>query len=451
MQMQRHHARVRACAFSFLPLVLSAASAAAQVTTVAGFAAEARSLPAPANGWSGLDVLPDGSPVTFDGQRLVELDPATGAIRRTLASITPAFATDVAVGPTGGTVFFGESSSGAIHVHELATSRTRQVTTLGGNFSFTFHPDEGERFLWVTAQPGFTGPAKVFRVDTVSGSTDLIAEATGFAGPLLIDPQGNLYFAPGTSFTVPGQGRILRWSRAQVLSAIGPGSLTETSAQVFARGFDNAIDLARDAEGTFYVADARPMTGSLLEIGKDGGSFARGVLVHATQSLTALCFGPGPRPFERFGSAGSRLLLLASDFGGGDSLLLLTPRRPDLTVTPTATPLPDQPLRYDASLLPAGTSAVWLLGAGLVPEKPLLPLGADGLRFPDLGIVPSEPFVLLVTAIDGTGRAALSVRAPAMSGFAWTTQILAGPVAALPGGTKASPWVSTRPLTVRVQ
>jgi hypothetical protein len=86
-----------------------------------------------------------------------------------------------------------------------------------------------------------------------------------------------------------------------------------------------------------------------------------------------------------------------------------------------------------------------------VPEKAVLPLGADGLRFPDFGVVLSNPLVMLVTTIDGAGKAALAVRAPAASGFPWATQVLAGPVVALPGGTKASPWVTTRPVGVRVQ
>lgn len=418
---------------------------AQSLTSPGGYAATAiGKLARPKKGWTGLDVLPGGLLCSFDGQSLVTLDPASAAIKSTLATLpSPLFGADVIVGPTGRTVFLGESSAGGIYKLNLPTKQLARIATLGGNFAFAFHPLEGERFLYVSAQPGFQGPAKVFRIDTQSGAKDLIAEAAGFAGPILFDSRGDLFFAPAPlQFNQRGLGRILRWSRDLVLSAIGPKSLKEAQASVFARGFDNAFDLARDGEGTFYATDITKNTSSLLEIGGQT-RFAANVVQDPGMTPTNLLFVPGASPFERYGRAGSRFYLFSTDFAATTRLLRLTARRPALSQFPGGKPRGGTKVAYLLSGAHPGTFGIWLLGVGLEPERPLFPLGARGLLFPSFGVVLTAPFLLTSGRVDIAGRSRLDLTTPRQSGIRWTVQLLSGPVPGLPGGAPPSPWVTS--------
>lgn len=440
MQSQtRSESRIRFSWFVLASLIPLGAISRAQLEVVRGFRAAATPLPKPAKGWSAFDLLPDGSIAAFDGQKLVVLDPATGRLRKTLATLsTTDFGADVRVGPTGRRLFFGHPSTGAMFVHDLADGATRQFGTLKFHYAFAFHPAEGERFVWVSARPGST--AQILRVDSLSGKSDLIAETEGFSGPLVFGREGELYFAPSTGTPK----NILSWTKAQVIGAIGAGHLTTRDARVFASGFHGAYQMVIDGEGTFYVTDSFPTeTSSLMEIGPAGGTrSARNVVRLRGEAVTTLRFVAGGRPFERFGSSGSSLWLLSSDFGAGNHLIRVDPARPRLDVRGTST------LVYQGAGLPRQAFALWLLGAGLRPERPLLPLGAGGLSFPELGIVPTAPFLAVTTTIDGQGTTQLSLARPNERGLQWTTQILAGPVQALPGGTPASLWVTSNPVTV---
>ena len=429
-----------------------------QITTVDGFRATSFALPKASKGaWSGLTVLPNGDVVSFDGQKLTSIDPTTGKIKATLAMIAvSSFGTDVALGPTGKTVFFGESTTGGLFVHDLVNHTTRRFATLGGNYSFAFHPGQGERYLWCSAHPGFQGTVKVFRINVLTGVADLIAEADGYAGPIAIDETGALFFAPAPkNLSTPKLGKILRWSATDVLTAIGPKSLAEKDATVFARGFNNAFDLLRDGQGTFYAADIfsnATHSPSLLEIGPGGGGFAAGLLRLKGWAPTSLHLERAAQPFERFGRAGAKLWMIMSDFvNGKEALIAMTAHRPTLTVTPSMRPKPNTLLAFQASRLPANALAVWMFGAPLLPERPLFALGAGGLMFPGFGIILTAPHLLLVGPTTAQGTARFDIRAPNVVNLAWTTQVLTGPVRKLPGGTPASVWVTTDAIEVITQ
>jgi len=435
-----------ACAVAATLTLSPTPAAQGAPTTVPGFAARAGvDLPASAKGWIGLDRLPSGDLVSFDGQALVTLDAGTGAVKAKLVSLPSAvFGSSVRVGPTGEVVFFSESSTGAIYRFDLARKQLTKLTTITGNFALAFHPWEGERFLYVSARPGFTGTAKVFRVDTRTAASDLIAEAVGFAGPIVFDSHGDLYFAPAPlQFGKKGKAKILRFAAADVLSAIGPGHLAESRATLYSNKLDNVFDLAFDSEHTLYATDSTFGTTSLLEI-RPGAGAANNVLTDLT--TTFLAFAGGKPPFERFGRAGATLYILSTDFGQHTRVVALSPKRPRTDQTPS-NPLPKgTKVSYRTTGCPSNAFAISLIGAGLVPERPILPLGAGGLAFPSFGVVLTAPFLLLPAKTDASGQVTLTLATPSTIAMTWTAQVLAGPVQGLPGGAQPSPWVTSNPV-----
>ncbi len=442
---------------SFVPFALTAAVAVpgatlgAQLRVAPGLTARTITLPRPARGWANLDLLPSGDLVGFEGSKLVILDAKTGAEKTVLARIPPVFGTDVRVGPTGTTVFFGESTLGGIFAYDLTNKATRKIATVSGSFDFRFHPREGERFLWMTADPGFRGVCRVLRLDTATGALDKIIAVPGFAGPFVIDPSGNLYLAPAPR-NLQKKRRILRWTAAQVRSAIGPRELSEKDATVFATGIDSALDMTLDEDGVVYVADVTKGTSSLLELGVAGGSrFARNVVRDASLFVTHVFRHSGAHPFERYGRPGTSLVVHLTNFKSIDQVAFVTPERPVLTVAPTKTPRAGTSIQYLARRLPPSVAALWLFGAGLQPERPLFAIGARGQRFPDFGIVLSAPFLAVAGQSNSTGISLRKVRTPNVAGIRWTTQVVAGPVPALPGGAAPPPLVTSAPLVVQTK
>lgn len=415
-----------------------------------GFDVRSWTLPTAARGWVDLVDL-GGEVVVYDGKDLRRFESDSGRALGTLATVSaPVFGSILTLGPSKRRLFIGDSSTGTLRSFDLATKAWHKFAVLPGNYRMAFHPREGERFAYVSARP--KDRAQIFRIDTISGTSTLIADVTGYSGPLLFDPAGNLYFAPAPlTFGKRGLGKLLRWTSAQVLSAITGVPLRDNDARVFAQGFDSAGDLALDGEGTIYACDQfSSATSSLLEIA-GGAKFARGILEAKGQFLTSMTYVDRGKPFERFGNSESGFWVIGSDFTTGVSQVhRLSPRRPQL-VASTQTPVGGGPLRYDATALPGSTLAVFLFGSGLVPESPIGPLGARGLLFPDFAIVPSAPVVVAVTRSTALGRATLQGRAPRLSGAMWTTQVLAGPVLASPGADVTSPWVTSSPVTVRVR
>ncbi len=426
----------------------------AQLQVVPGYVAKSVTLPKPTKGWSGFSVLPGGGLVAFEGKSLVLLDPSTGKVMKTFASLaTSAWGSAVLVGPSGKNIYFGESSTGGIYAYSLAKKVLRKASTIAFNFAFAFNPLEGERFLYVSAKPRSGALTDVIRLDLVTGFQDRIVEAKGFSGPLAFDEVGNLYFAPAPSkFGAKAAGRLLRYTAKQVLSAIGPRTLTEKEGVLFAKSFDNSLSMIRDGEGTFYLADASSKTSNLFEIGRaGGGAGARDVLKPTGLTVSGLAFAKGGQPFERFGRKGSKLFIHLTNFFSKYELVTLEPLRPSLSVSPSTTPAPDAKLQYVVQGAKGPKLAIWLLGTEYAPERAFAPLGVRGLKFPSFGISLFRPFLTVVGGVDAGGKAVLRLKAPSTRGILWTTQVLLGQVQGLPGGELPSPWVTSNPVTVRVK
>ena len=205
-----------------------------------------------------------------------------------------------------------------------------------------------------------------------------------------------------------------------------------------------------DGEGSFYVCDVTQNKSSVLEINPNGGRFhARNLLRVANETVTFLTFVPGLHPFERFGNDDSRFYVLSTNFFSSRHLVNWFPKRPELSIQPGQSLKPGLPFSYRAKGNPKQSVAIWWIGTK--SKTPFtLPIGAFGLRFPELDISLTSPFLFLHTIVDANGIATLSLKAPFTVGFQWTTQLIAGPVKSLPGGTPASKFVSSNPITAKI-
>ncbi len=432
----------------FLGASLLAPDVSAQsATTPRGFHSRGQALAQPVKGWVGLDLLPGGKLLSFDGQNLVALDAKTGKVTQTYATLSKGvFGSDVRLSPTGKHAWFCESSAGGVYRYEFASKKLRLVTTLGGNFSIAFSPKDTGDFVYVVGDPGFKALARIYRIDARTGAQDLIAQAVGFAGPLLFDAKGDLYMAPAPKkFGVKGQGKILRWTASQVKSGIGSSALSETQAKVYASGFDNAYDMEFDQEGTLYVTDVSFGASHLFEIPIGGGkSRASKILKVTKQGVTNLRFRKGSLPFERYGTEGSTFFVLSTDFAKNHGLWVLSPKRPILSYKP----LSGGQIGFTLTGGVPSSWAIWLLGEGLKTETAFA-LGHAGLLYPQIGVAIHKPFIFLNSKVDPNGNALFQLVLPKGKGLRFTTQALIGPVRVLPGGTAASTWASSNPVLVK--
>ena len=386
--------------------------AAAGLTPGAGFSGAAVAA-APAGAFpGGMDLLPNGNAAIFDGAAVIEVDPSTGAVVKTI--FTPpgfVFGSFVKTDPTGTYLLFGESSNHTITKIPLDGSPASVVATVTFNFDLTF---DAVGVAYVSASPSFV-TTQVYRLNLPSGTTDQILEFAGPSGPIAFDATNNLYYAEASSsFPAPqGQQTIYRFSKAQVQSATGPGFLTIADGIAFVPGMTSVADLAFDGQGDLLVSDSSE--GLVREY--DAGGNLRGVVGSEApfNAVTTLAYADdaGASAFGAFQPAdGGTLLALSTDFFSFNDLNVLTPARPTLGTTP-ASPVPNGPLTLDLAGGPAlGTALGLVCAQGLGAEVPAYSNGTPLLVGVDAGALLGA-FVLPLDAQGELSVAANHAGAPA--------------------------------------
>lgn len=419
---------------SALSAVLCASSAVAQVTVEDGFTTQRVPVAAAGVFPGGFEVAPNGHLVLYDGTAIIELD-RQGAFVRTVYSAAPTFGSFLRFSSNGTKLYFGESGAG--NVYELAwpagTSR------LLGNVDFNYDCAlDLQDAPFVSANPGFAGH-QILRLDPVSGVSDRIASLPGASGPIAFDALGNLYamIVPASFPPPPGSFSVIRFSAAQVQSAIGASELNVAQATTVLAGLDGGANFAFDGAGQLLMTTGS----SLLAVDPTSGIAETLVQAGPSDYLGAFAFERGTTPFFRpYGAAsGGSLILTSTDFFSFYDAIELTPARPALSLN---VPNP----------VPAGP--VVMILAGTAPHAPILLCVGLQSTTPEYGLFFQRPFLLGVDlaslivlapfVANAQGDLALSFQVPSgANGFASTWQ----GVVLDPQG----PYASSAPLLITLQ
>ena len=376
-----------ACTF----LALSASSALSQVEPL-GFSVTTKALAVS----GGLDVLPSGDLVLFDGTSVVRVDLVTCQQTVLYTPGLPVFGSFVRHDRTRRALWFGESTAGTITLIPLRGGMARTVATIAFNFDLAL--DRLGR-VFVCADPNFTGNT-IFHVDPTTGQTDEIARFQGPSGPIAFDRSGNLhYVTQDANFPPPpGSSDVLAFSPEQIRSALGPAVLNEMQARVFARGLDGGFRARFSTDGALYVAH-----GSQVDRVDRSGVQEIFTRTRAGQFASYLAFAPGPRPFFLpYAPSGGTLHLSTTDFSSTNELLSFETRRPALNVQP-ANPVPPGTIEFAVTAGPPLGAFVPLFAFRASAREQLFAFDSPIY----LALPPQAVLVLEPLALDGQGRGTL--------------------------------------------
>ena len=374
----------------------------------------------------GMDVLPGGDLVFFQGNRLFRWN----GNKTVLLHAFPAGTTGAFVRSTARGVFAAESTRGGVYRLDLLSGKAVLVASVKYPFDLAQAPWGG---LYLSANPGWGGQGggnRIYLLDPVRGKVDEIVRLQGPSGPLAFDAKGNLYYATQSSTypTPPGAVRVLRWPAARVRAASGPGYLTPKDASVVWNKLDGAYGMVLDRFGRIYLTD--PRKGVLLQL--DPEKKRKRLLLQAPPfswtgyTCLRLAGEKGPAALDPWQPpGGGRLILAASDFLSFSAFLEVTPSRPVLASTPWPA-VPPGNLSLDLSKGPDSSPGILLLSPlGVYPEVGL-PLGERAPLF--LGVLP-HPWMLAFPVKTGAkGAFSLNLAYPGGGPLAVYGQVL------FPGG-----------------
>jgi hypothetical protein len=402
------------------PLVLAATAVvvlasftpelAAQLVAQPGWQSAAVPAAGPGGFVGGLAPLPNGNAAVFDGSAVVEVDVTSGAVLTTLYQpASSVFGSFLVLSPSREFLLFGESSFATITKIPLDGSPVSVVATVQSAYDLAFASDA---VAYVSASPSF-GTANVLRLDLTSGANDVMVETQGASGPLVVAPNGDLYYAEA-DITFPAsqfQQDILRFSAGQLAAAIGPTHHTETDGAIFVAGLTTISDLAVDSEGNLVAAiDADGLSGNnqIVEYRPDGQPAS----VLADQAgfdyvgYLAMAVTPeSVATFAHFQPAdGGTILAVATDFFSFNDLVLVRPERATLDVSPQS-PLPIG--NFTVSLAngpPNGFALVLVASQPLAPEVVVMQQGTPFF----FGVLPGTIAAMVVIPLDAEGAFAAS-------------------------------------------
>ena len=183
-----------------------------------------------------------------------------------------------------GKLYFGESSSGTIRVHDLGLGTTSPLATVLGNYDLDFGGGAG----WLSANPGFAGN-KIFKLDLSSGATTQVLGSGDYSGPVAVDAAGQLYYG-ATGFIVGGN--IYRYSSVEA----NAGGLTLDAGHVWSPNSGNAFfDL--DGSQGLYQTDFSTVnrfnlaTGAATAVGSSTNSIGNLASASGVLAVTVTSYG----------------------------------------------------------------------------------------------------------------------------------------------------------------
>ncbi len=146
---------------------------------------------------------------------------------------------------SGGKIFYGENSTGAIRVHDIAMNTDALLAVVPGNYELSVAPS-GIGYL--SNNPGgFSAVNEVATLNLTSGATTTKLTTSDYSGSAAADDLGRLYYG-GTAFGVGGG--IYRYSAAEVAA----GGLTLDAGHQWVSNGGNAYFAFNDS-GSLWQTD----------------------------------------------------------------------------------------------------------------------------------------------------------------------------------------------------
>ena len=342
LRIGRGGSRRRLAALVVAALGVVASAADAQVAP--GYEADAIAV-APAGAFvGGMCILSNGHYALYDGSSVIEVDATDGSFVQTLYTpVGMPFGSFLVLGPTGGLLYFGESSIGTITEIDLFDLSNAVVGKLSLPYDFAF---DGAGRAFVSWSLGFGFGSTVSHIDLVSGTLTEIVDSDDASGPIAFDADGGMFYGfPDTSAWPPplDGSKVVSFTKAQIDSTLAGGSPWLESDGVLVAQVDGVADFAVDESGDLFVTDSS--YDSLTEI--DAKTGAERVLFDGPdfQGLTYLVYEPAAveHAFEAYQRSGSgTLVALATDYFSFNDALRIQPSRATLKTTP-ASPVPVGP------------------------------------------------------------------------------------------------------------
>lgn len=400
-----------------------------------GFASSSFSIAPPGAFVGGLESLPNGDLLVFDGTDIVELAPTDGSLVRTVwtSGGTP-FGAFVRLAPDGLNVYFGESSSGSIWEIDLASGLGQVVANAVLPYDLAFDP-QGRAF--VSYATGYFIGSHVALVDLTSGALDDVFDSPDPSGPIAFDAAGNLFVATTDVSSwppPPGAATVYRFAAADVDGAIGPTVLTPADGATLAT-LDGASFLVLDEAEDVIVTD--PNGGRVVQIRQADGSKFDVALADAGGYLTYASFVRGTRgAYEPWQPAEAGTLFVSeTDFVSTNLVARVAPQRPSLVPSP-ANPVPAGAFVLDVSgAVPNGFGLMLVAPAGISGQE--LALHNRGWPAPLwFGLDLSGGLSIFPLSFDGAGAFQAGGANPGFGGVTIGLQLLVG--APVPG-----PWFGT--------
>lgn len=422
---------VRSCLAALLAAAPALAPSAAGQVADPGFAASSITVAPPGAFVGGLDLLPNGDLLVYDGTSLVELAPADGSLVRTVWTPGNAlYGAFVRLSPDGLSVYFGESSSGNIWQIDLASGLGQPVANCVFPYDFAFDP-KGRAF--VSYATGFFVGSHVALVDLTSGALDDVFDSPDPSGPIVFDAAGDLFTATTdvSSFPPPpGSTTVYRLSASDVEGAIGPSVLTPADGTNLGT-LDGASFMVLDEAEDLIVTD--PNGGRVVQITPSNLKQEEIAVADPGGYLTYASFVRGTRgAYEPWQPAEAGTLLVAeSDFVSTNLVTSITPSRATLTTTP-ASPVPVGPFTLAvAGAAPNGFGFLLVAPAGVTGQEVAL----HNRSWPAplwFGLDPSAGLMLFPVAFDGAGGFQAGASNPGVGDVTIGLQLVVGASAAGP-------------------
>ena len=255
---------------------------------------------------TGMGVSPGGDLFYLEGDAAFPPTAATTLYKRSAANGyataaplfhfgTPAFGAFVVFHE--GTIYFGESSVGTIHVVAPDGTGHAVLGTVPGVYDLSFAGNSA--YVSANAETDFGKPPrnKISRFDLGSGTLDSILDTGGdYSGALELDRAGNLFYGA----TAVGSIRdVHAFSAAEIASAIGPGELTLSppSHRVIENGKNVYLAQARDdilwSDDFASLRRHDVRTGSSRTIGTTGDTFGHLDALEETVFVNVTSFAAG--------------------------------------------------------------------------------------------------------------------------------------------------------------